>query len=109
LIWGDIRPSLLLCRFCTDGVAVIALVGKQDITFAERLDQGFSFLAVGNLASCQAEVDGATFRIDERVDLAGEPATGTSHATIVSTPFFPVAPFWWTRTQVESIMTISPS
>jgi hypothetical protein len=32
----------------------------------------------------------------------------TSHAAIVSIPLFPVAPYW-TRTQVESIMTISLS
>jgi hypothetical protein len=43
------------------------------------------------------------------VDLAGEPATRTSHAAIVAAPLFPVAPCWWTRTQVESIMTMSPS
>jgi hypothetical protein len=28
------------------------------------------------------------------VDLAGEAPTGTSHATIVEIPLFPVAPCW---------------
>jgi hypothetical protein len=31
--------------------------------------------------------DGTTLRIDERMKFAGKTATGTSHATIVSTPF----------------------
>lgn len=105
----DIGPSLPFGRLGADGVAVVALVGQQDVAFAETVDQRFGLGAVRDLARGQAEGDGPAFSIDERVDLAREPATGTSHAAIISTPFFPVAACWWTRTQVESIMTMSPS
>ena len=43
-----------------------------------------------DLPGGQTQGDGTGFRIDERVDFAGEPPTGTSHATIVKSPFFPV-------------------
>lgn len=105
----DVGPGFPFDRLGADGVAVIAPVGQQDVAFAEVLDQRFGLGAVGDLARGQAEGDGAAFGINERVDLAREPATGTSHAAIISTPFFPVAACWWTRTQVESIMTMSPS
>ncbi len=62
-----------------------------------------------HLAAGHSQGDGAAFCIDECMDLAGEAATGTSHAAIFRAPFFPVAPCWWTRTQVESIMTMSLS
>jgi hypothetical protein len=41
------------------------------------------------------------------VDLAREAAAGTPHAMIAGSPFFPVAPCWWTRTQVEPIFRTS--
>jgi len=39
----------------------------------------------------QSQNDGTPFCIDERMDFAGEASTGTSHAAIVGSPFFPVA------------------
>ncbi|VTZ64365.1 conserved hypothetical protein [Sinorhizobium medicae] len=57
---------------------------------AQRVGLG----AVGDLLASQTEADGATFGIDERVDFAREPATGTSHAAIVSIPLFPVTACW---------------
>lgn len=105
----NVGPSLPLGGFGPDGIAVIALVGQQNGPLTEVLRQGVGLGAVGNLPGGQTQVDGAAFRIDERVDFAGEAPTGTSHAAIVSSPFFPVAPCWCTRTQVLSIITISPS
>ena len=87
----DVGPGLALGRLGSDCVGVITLVGKQDITFAEVVCQRIGFSAVSNLAAGQTERDWPTFGIDERVDFAREPAAGTSHATIVSIPFFPVA------------------
>lgn len=87
----DVGPGLALGRLGSDGVGVIALICKQDITFAEVVRQRIGFSAVGNLAAGQTERDWTTFGIDERVDFAREPTAGTSHATIVSIPFFPVA------------------
>lgn len=87
----NIGPRLALCRLGSDGVGVIAFIGKQDVTFAEVVGQRIGLGAVGDLAAGQPQVDGATFGIDERVDFARKPAAGMSHATIVSIPFFPVA------------------
>ncbi len=105
----DIGPSFSFGRLCPDGVAVIAFVGQQDVALAEIVRQGIGLGAVGDLPSGQAKLDGTTFGVDERMDLAREPATRTSHASIVSIPLFPVAACWWTRTQVASIITMSPS
>jgi len=105
----NVRPGFPLRRLGTDGIAVVALVGEQDVALAEGVGQSLRLLAVGNLPGSQPQSDWAAFRIDEGVDLAGEPAAGTSHAAIVCAPLFPVAACWWTRTQVESIMTMSPS
>ena len=87
----NVRPGLPLGGFGPNGVGVIALVGQQDVPFAERFHQGISFGAVSDLAPGQAQIDRTSIGVDERVDLARKPATGTSHATIVSIPFFPVA------------------
>lgn len=105
----NIGPGLPLGGFGADGIAVIALVSQQNGPLTKTLRQSVGLGAIGDLPGGQAQVDGATFRIDERVDFAGEAPTGTSHAAIVSSPFFPVAPCWCTRTQVLSIITISPS
>lgn len=85
----------MLVRIFSNGVAVIALVGQQgDAVVQHSIQQGLGLDAVVDLSRRQSEDDGATFRIDERVDFAGEAAAGTSHAAIVSIPFFPVAPCW---------------
>ena len=90
----DVGPGLSLGRLGPDGITVITLVGKQDVAFAEVFRQRIGFSAIGNLPAGQAERYGPTFGIDERVDFARKPAAGTSHATIVSIPLFPVAACW---------------
>lgn len=62
-----------------------------------------------DLSAGQSERDGTTVSVNEGMDLAHEAASGTAHAAIIGSPFLPVAPCWWTRTQVESIITILPS
>lgn len=47
--------------------------------------------------------------LNEGMDLAREVGSETSDATITGLPCAPAAPCWWTRTQVEPIITISPS
>lgn len=90
----DVGPSLPFSCLCPDSVAIIALVGKENVALAEVFGQCVGLSAIGNLAAGQAKVDGSAFRIDKRVDFAREPATGTSHATIVCIPLFPVAACW---------------
>ena len=62
-----------------------------------------------DLATGQAQRDGTAISVNEGMDLAREATSGTSHAAISSSPFLPVAPCWWTRTHLESIITISPA
>jgi hypothetical protein len=54
-----------------------------------------------------ARATGRPSSVNERMDLARE-ALGNVPCRDHDPPL-PVAPCWWTRTQVESIMTISPS
>lgn len=90
----NVGPCLLFHRQGADGIAVIAFVGQQNGTVVHGLQQTSGFKAVVDLPAGQAQGNGATFRIDERMDFAGKAPTGTSHAAIVKTPFFPVAPCW---------------
>jgi hypothetical protein len=60
------------------------------------------------LSGRQDEIDRPTFGIDKRMDLGGESAAGTSHATIVMAPFLSW-PRAGERGQEESIMMTSPS
>lgn len=87
----NIGPGLSLGGLSPDGIAVISLVGQQDISFTQFVRQRVGLGTVGDLPTGQTKVDGATFGIDERVDFARKSAAGTSHAAIISIPFFPVA------------------
>lgn len=90
---GDAPELLVSVEEPLDEMALLSepFVGQQHIAFSQGLVQGLGFGAVGNLAAGQAQEDGAALRIDEGMDFAGETAAGTSHATIVSSPLFPVA------------------
>lgn len=90
----DVGPSLSFSSLGPNGVGIIALVGQQDISLVELVRQRVSLGAVGDLAAGQTEGNGTPFRVDERVDFACKPAAGTSHASVVSIPFFPVAACW---------------
>ena len=46
--------------------------------------------------------------IDDRVDFGRESASGTTE-TMISIPLFAVAACWWARTEVLSIIWMSPS
>lgn len=85
------------------------LIRQQRGTLRHGIEQGLGFLAVVDLTASQAQRDGTTVSVNEGMDLAREAASATAHAAIIGSPFLPVAPCWWTRTQVESILTISPS
>ena len=94
LLRRDVCPRLLLFGKAANGVAVVSAVGEKDrigLETFEHVDGGF---AVMRLSGRQDEIDRPTFGIDKRVDLGGEAATGTSHATIVIAPLFAVAACW---------------
>lgn len=69
-------------------VAVVSAVGEQDGVGLKGIEHGDGRLAIMSLSRRQDEIEWSAFGIDERVDLGREPAPGTSHATIVSIPFF---------------------
>lgn len=105
---GDVGPDIPGCGRFADGVAVIPLVPQQGCAFGNGLDQRLGLAGIVDLPAGQSEADRASVSVDKSVEFAGEAAPGTSHATIATSPFLPVAPFWWTRMQVESIITNSP-
>jgi len=72
------------------------------------VEQGVGSLPVMRLSSCQAEPDREALRVNDRVDFGCEPASGTTE-TMISIPLFAVAACWWARTDVLSIIWMSPS
>jgi len=103
----NIGPGVSLRHGRSQIIGIVTTVCQQYMAALYVDGQCFRLCAVRNLFACQAEFDRSAFGIDECVDLAREATAGTSRAAIVSSPFFPVAPCWWTRTLVEPIMTIS--
>jgi IS5 family transposase len=65
---------------CREADALLDTLGEGDILLA---DKGYDSNAIR-----------AALGVNERVDLAGQAAAGTSHPAIVSIPFFPVAACW---------------
>ena len=94
LLRRDVRPRFSLRCERADSIAVVGAVGKQDCIGLEGIEHGGGGLAVMGLSGRQDKVDRPAFGIDERVDLGREAAAGTSHAAIVSAPFFAVAACW---------------
>ena len=67
------------------------------------VEQIISSLTIMALPSGQAQPDREALPIDDRVDLGGEPASGTTE-TMISIPLFAVAACWWARKDVLSII-----
>lgn len=105
---GNVGSDVPCRSGVADSVAVISFVAQQGCAFGNGFDQRFSLTGVVDLPASQSQADRASVSIDKGMEFAGEAAPGTSHATIAASPFLPVAPFWWTRMQVESIITSSP-
>ena len=94
LLGRDVGPCPSACGKGANGIAVVSAVGEQDRVGLKRFQHGGGRLAVMRLSGSQDEIDWPAFGIDKRVDFRGEPATGTSHATIIIAPFFAVAACW---------------
>ena len=60
------------------------------------------------LPRCQAELDREPLRVDNRLDLGREPASGATE-TMISIPLLAVAACWCARMEVLSIIWMSPS
>ena len=74
----------------------------------EMIEQFIGDVTIMCLTSGQAEPDREPLRIDDRVDFGCEPASGATE-TMISPPLFAVAACWWARTEVLSIIWMSPS
>lgn len=72
------------------------------------VEQRVGDLPIMCLACGQTEPDREALRVDDDVDLGREPAAGSTE-TVICTPFFAVAACWWARTEVLSIIWMSPS
>lgn len=105
----DVGPGFFRGGDSADGIAVIAFVAEQRRSFRHDFQQSFGLLTVVDLTACQPQCEETTVSVNKGMDLAREAASGASHAAICGSPSLPVALCWWTRTQVESIMTMSPS
>lgn len=103
---GDVRPAFPFCGHLATGVAAIAFVSERGRADGHGLRQSLSLTCVVDLPARQPQGDGATVSVHHGVDLAREAAAGTPHAMIAGS-LFPVAPCWWTRTQVEPIFRTS--
>ena len=93
----------------TDGVRVIGAIGDQRGPADRSSSRPAAAGCISGLSGGERQVDGAAHVVDERMDFRLQPAAGASHAAILRTLFFALAPCWWTRAQEESIMTMSPS
>lgn len=90
----NIGPDFSFCCCLPDSIGIIGLVRKQGAACFDAFKEALGLRAVSSLTTRQAKIDRTAFCINNRVDFACEAATGTSHATIVGIPFFPVAPCW---------------
>jgi len=90
----NIGPDFPFCCCLRDRIRIIGLVRKQRAACFDAFNEALGLRAVSNLTTRQAKIDRTAFCINNREDFACEAATGTSHATIVGIPFFPMAPCW---------------
>jgi len=59
-------------------IGIVALVGDDDSTFIEAVEQRLGMRHVVVVARRDQDSDGTTFRVDPRVDLGGEAASAAS-------------------------------
>lgn len=84
------------------------LVRQNDCPGTNMIQQIVSGLAVMTLPCDQTEPDWEALPVDDRMDFDREPASGAIE-TLISIPLFAVAACWWARTEVLSIIWMSPS
>ena len=99
--------ALVLDQFA-DAIGVVGLIRQHDGSRDEMVEQRVGDLPVMHLPCRQAEPDREPLRVDDDVDFGCEPASAATE-TMICTPFFAVAACWWARTEVLSIIWMSPS
>jgi len=104
----DVGNSALGLDQVADAIGIIGFVSKNDGARIETIEQAISGGAIMGLSGGQAEPDREPLRINDGVDLGGEPTSGVTE-TMISIPLFAVAACWCARMEVLSIIWMSPS
>jgi len=76
-----VRPGAAGRHLGPQRIGVVGPIRQQDIAVAQGLEHTLCTAAVMRLAGGQLERDRQTLGIDQRVDLGGQAATRTAHAT----------------------------
>ena len=77
----DVRPGAPLGQAVAQRVAVVGAIGEKDLAGPETVQHVTRTLAVVGLAFGELERDRIAVRIDEDVDLGGQSASRTPHAS----------------------------
>jgi hypothetical protein len=104
----NIGEGAFLAEGCSDAISIVCLICEHDRSRAYMAEEVVGNLPVMGLPGSQAQSDREALPIDDRVDFGRQPASGTTE-TMISTPLFAVAACWCARTDVLSIIWMSPS
>lgn len=104
----DDRFDLLRLQLVADGIRIVTGVGYERFSARVVLDDRRGDRRLVLLARRDLDVERPPFRVDEGVDLRGEPTSRMTQC-IADDPPFPPAASWWARTTEASIMTPSSS
>ncbi len=90
--WRDAATDSCVVQAGTDGVGVVALVGKEIARphVGER-DHVFERRAVRGFAGCEMEGEREALGITETMNFTGEPAPRAAKSLFASPPFAPAA------------------
>ena len=88
----DDRFSTAPCEVFAEGVAVVALVGDQDLgLWAGLVHDRFIARIVGDLAAREGDGDGKAKAVGPQMDLGREATARAAKILILSPPFAPAA------------------
>jgi len=77
--WWDVGPSALLGGECSDPIRIITSVGQHHCFRLQTREKFASKPIIVRFAGCQREPHRQAIGIDQRVNLAGQPASSSAH------------------------------
>ena len=80
-VW-NVRNCTLCPDMGTNSVSIISLVGDDDSTPLQAVEQSFRTGDIMNFTGRDQEADRAAFRVDPRVDFRREASSASAHTTI---------------------------
>ena len=87
----DVGSGAALCEGLAQGIGVVGPVGHEHIAAADRAQHVLGAAAVMGLAFGELQQDRQAAGVDQGVDLGGQPAARTTHATGSRLFFWPLA------------------